>query len=691
MAGKRQHYIPRFLQRGFLADRDTGGAERTYLHRRNAQPTLVGIRDVGVGEYFYSKLNADGTKNLDDLITAIESDVLDDLCVIKNADAGDSIDSGFAVRLIAHLTVRTAHVRDTFQRAASQITKEISALFSDSHRVREYLRVDASGSNTIAAMITEELLRSQNFAASEVPPAFLERIVAYYVREHFDVIFRDHSSHAIQGLTEIQKDLDSIIRDSHNSALGRAMPDMSGWEKGLSDMSWRTHAVAGAILPDCVVLAREPGQILTPFLFCNKDQLDLVVLPIAHDLLLVGSSSTQSSIDISSVNAASAACSDRFFISHCAQESGELSARIGERTNQAIEESMEKALADFRLAGARCPVGEQSASYRVDNSAPFTFSITCIGFADDSSAARLGEVVQVVVHELARSLPLSKLGGLTFAQDYAAALIGLDCGDLAIDQSHSKPRDYGQAVAKCVKVMRAGECKEHIVVDAVIAEHLLSEDSKLRASAAQVLVSMLAGVAHSARWEERLGCATSVPVDEVLRVVHPAVATAPSQYFCARESAFVDPTAGDRYAVLVLDSLKAAFDAILSARLAYRKSNDLEELLRVALERTSFVVGHAAEWLGHRDGLSTETNFPGSGLSGDLSGYGLHHWLELLGRDLRDLYDVEGQFTAENIYALARHAERLLWMCQVCPWLTDEGRVYISVPMGDDARLLGSQ
>lgn len=61
MAGRRQHYIPRFLQRGFLAERDTV-AERTYLHRRDAQPTLVGIRDVGVGEDFYSKFTGDGRR-----------------------------------------------------------------------------------------------------------------------------------------------------------------------------------------------------------------------------------------------------------------------------------------------------------------------------------------------------------------------------------------------------------------------------------------------------------------------------------------------------------------------------------------------------------------------------------------------------------------------------------------------------
>ncbi|HEX6010301.1 MAG TPA: hypothetical protein VFY87_00565 [Geminicoccaceae bacterium] len=47
MAGKRQHYVPRLLQRGFLDD-PSDEVERTWLHRRGADARLVGIRDVGV-------------------------------------------------------------------------------------------------------------------------------------------------------------------------------------------------------------------------------------------------------------------------------------------------------------------------------------------------------------------------------------------------------------------------------------------------------------------------------------------------------------------------------------------------------------------------------------------------------------------------------------------------------------------
>lgn len=690
MGGKRQHYIPRFLQRGFLDGQDVG-AERTWLHTRGTEPRLVGIRDVGVGEEFYSKLSADGSKTLDELITELESGPIEDLSTIKRIPVGDLIDPAIAVRLVAHFTVRTAHLRTSFEQVGVLLFDEATALFSDPVRLREYLGLDNSGTDAISAQICEELLRSVPFATSNVPSAFVERLVAYLVRERFDEFYRTIGPTAIQAFTDLRQKLSWIIRGSHNNALVRAMPDLGGWAKGLPNFTWRTHTVDGAVLPDCVVLAREPDRGFTPYLLSDKNKLDLVVLPVAHDLLLVGSPSSSYEIDISSINIASASCSDRFFISYRSERGNGLSSLIGERCSQVISESLGEALSSLRNSEARNPPEQQTATYVIDVESPTTFSVTCIGFADEETASELGKVLQTIVFELARSLPLSKLDGMTFSRDYTAAVAGIDRGDPVLEPCLIQERNYGRAVAKCLTVVRESERKEHIVFDAVIADQLLSGEPALRSSAAHIIVSMLAQVAHTEIWEERLAGAKLESVDEVHRLLHGVIATVPGNYYCAKESAFVDPGAGERYATLVLDSLKDARDAIRAARLAYRQSNDLDELLRIALSRSSFVLGHTAEWLGHRDGLPTRDTFPGAVLASDLTSSELHLWLELFGRDLRNLYDIEGQFTPESVFALARHAERLLWTFQICPWLTETGHVYVSVPMGDDTDILSSQ
>jgi hypothetical protein len=134
----------------------------------------------------------------------------------------------------------------------------------------------------------------------------------------------------------------------------------------------------------------------------------------------------------------------------------------------------------------------------------------------------------------------------------------------------------------------------------------------------------------------------------------------------------------------MLDSLISARRTIEEARLRYRNNEDLDSLLRAALPPISFVLGHAAEWLGHRDGIPEQDDFPGASLTAELRVFELHNWLELFERDLRALYSADDHFTSARILALSQHAERLLWTVQIFPWPMEDGSLYVSVPWGAD-------
>jgi hypothetical protein len=110
--------------------------------------------------------------------------------------------------------------------------------------------------------------------------------------------------------------------------------------------------------------------------------------------------------------------------------------------------------------------------------------------------------------------------------------------------------------------------------------------------------------------------------------------------------------------------------------------------LEVALPKIAFVLEHAAQWLGHRDGLPSQDEFPGMSLVEDLKVFDLYDWLELFGRDLQLLYATDDRFSVESIFALGRHAERLLWTVQICPWPTPDGGTYVTIPMGNDEQAL---
>ena len=105
MSGRRQHFLPKFLQRGFTT---TPGSERTWLYWQSEEPREVGIRDVGIETDFYSEA---GNATVDDAITDIESNEFSAIVGrARESGAGSFYDPGLP-RLLAHLEVRSRNLR----------------------------------------------------------------------------------------------------------------------------------------------------------------------------------------------------------------------------------------------------------------------------------------------------------------------------------------------------------------------------------------------------------------------------------------------------------------------------------------------------------------------------------------------------------------------------------------------------
>ena len=106
MGGKRQHFIPRFLQRGF-ASRKARDVTYTWVFRRDSSPFETNIVNVGVQSQFYTE---EGNNELDDLITAAEGSFS---ILIHNLRNGviSSLSDPKLPELIVHFETRTRHIR----------------------------------------------------------------------------------------------------------------------------------------------------------------------------------------------------------------------------------------------------------------------------------------------------------------------------------------------------------------------------------------------------------------------------------------------------------------------------------------------------------------------------------------------------------------------------------------------------
>ena len=661
MAGKRQHYIPQLLQRGFLAE-PFKEAERTWLHRRGTKARLVGIRDIGVEDWFYSRKATDGLPTLDDAITDYERDLSKSVRVLREAPFGSPSDTHLAAETVVHLVMRTAHLRGVMSAGMTSVVREIEALFTDPARLGGMMGLTGPA---LAGAVTDAIRSTAaDLVPGGIPSAFSERLLTAMLRELGDQLVEQAVAMLAPLFPNLFDGLARKVRDAHNSVIAKPLED-HGWVKALTDFDWKIEAAVGLILPDAVALARERDGVLRPLLFTTAAEAKIVVMPVASDRMLVGRRGS-ASIDLSRFNEEAAAASKNFFIAARPFDREDLSTRIGsggaEELSASIAEVVREAEQTRSLSVADIPAAlpqmlvELNLSYRV----------TLTDHGDAVLAKELGDVVQAVVAALARDLPLQDFDGITIAADYNAAFVNLDRGDANLPPVASGALGYGVGVAKSVKVIRDGRRKEHLVVAAGLAKTWIEPECDARAEGLHILIKMLAGIAHTTRYADAL--ATSFKVDPMARELHLAAATTLSSYWSARQAAFVAPDYGEIHADLVLESLDYAEREIAIERGRMEEQSDIGRAFVRGLECTSAVLSHAADWLGHRDGLAGGQSFAGSDLPGRLKARGLDRWIELFGRDLAACYGPEGTLEFSVLTTLNRHVERLFWSLGIYCW-----------------------
>lgn len=688
MAGKRQHYVPRFLQRGFL-DNSTLEAERTWLHRRGAPARLVGIRDVGVGEYFYSKLGTGGARTLDDLITDLEGPLDQEIKALRTMPIDQTVDAAVAARLTAHLAMRTAHMRSVFAQGAGDIVEAMAGLFGDAEALRGQLGVDAPKMDARLEKAMDEALSGLPFEALGVPAPLMRRFGAYLLRENFATFYDEHGPTITAVMGSLLTEIPERIREAHNRALQD--PGANQRETDMAAFVWRLQAAQEAILPDCVALVEETGGEFAPLLLGQRDEVERVILPITHDRLLIGERTPGGTLDVDAFKLACAASSESFFVARIALDDAGLAEQIGQRSGEIIRKQIGEALAEFRSPRAAALVegGGGEARVATQTVGSFSYTMSIHGDLEDAAVTQINEILKDIVGEMARSLPLDSLDGVTFTFDYPATLAQLDRGDPNLPPVVSEPRGYGIAVSRVVGVVRDGVAKRHIVVNAGIGLQMLSDDQGEREEAFHVLAAQLADLAHDAAYISPMEGQRGTPADSVVFGLYQTASSAPSRYFSARESAFVDPSYGEDYAMLVRDSWAVMKSAVEPARAAFFADRDFDALFAAVLPPLRNVIGHVAEWLGHRDGLPEQDDFPGASLLADFKALELSPWLDLFGRDLRELHDVDGHFTPDNIFALGRQVERLLWTIGILLWPNDEDVPQVLV-LPDEVPALGA-
>jgi hypothetical protein len=649
------------LQRGFLAVESTD-ADRAWLHRPGVPAKLVGVRDIGVEDWFYSERSLDGKRTLDDAITEYERDLSSSIRELRLSAPGTRICARHAAVTVAHLVLRTAHLRKLVATAMTRCEEDTKARYTDPKELGAMMGLHTQRLTDPVILAIRDI--AAKLALDGIPSAFSERLMAFLTREFGEMLVARTVGTISPIIEEMFFDLAEAIRDAHNEMLiPRGVEN--GWIASLIRFEWKIEGAADLILPDAVALACPPGGQLAPLFFTSAEEADLVAMPVASDRILVGRRSG-AKLDVRRFNEDGAAASESFFIASRPLDGEALNDRIGTGACDALDARVVEILRECKDAPVPTNNGTSPVRPELRRVQDLNYTVRLFDFGDAVLVSEIAEIVQAVVGTVSRYMPLQNFDGLTIAVDHARAVAMLAPDEALTPAPENVSRGYGIVVGRPIGVARSGIRKEHLVISVKLAEMWMSPDPAVRALGIHGLVKMLGGIAFATRYPK--ACQETFDADSVARELHVAIGSCASTYWTARQAAFVAPDKGADYADLVTRNLDFAEQEVARERRRMERSGDIRPTMIRALDCVGTVLHHAADWLGHRHGLAEGREFAGSDLPARLKVRGLDHWIELFGRDLAACYGPEGTLELGTIITLSGHVERLFWSLGIYCW-----------------------
>lgn len=650
MAGRKQHFIPQALQRGFGVVK--GKATQVYVFKKGQQPYRSSTEGVAAQRDFYSEPSNE--QSLDDKITTYEGTILAPaIAALRETPAGP-IDSHIAAAVVVHLSIRSAFVRGSFSTAATEMLDHFANAMHSDQTARALLEVDSlKAESTLIKLIEGEIL-SQFGAIPESGRKALAKLTHFRLREKFPQMFPDLAVMALKQLGMLLETIPEVTVSGHSKALERGLAPAPRVER-LKGMSWQiivaeppTHFV----LPDCLAVGSRgvDFQDVEPYSLQNDDELAGVVMPICSRKVLVGCFGNPE-LDIASLNRFFAQCSLDFFISSQDDaQTAEAAQLIGSKVSKYVDSLVEEqtfAAPDRSSSDSELPEMDGLAQEPVK--VPIKF---------EPSSRKSGKA-QAALRKL-MSTPELQVGLRTVEE-----IVVADNIVRSLRQRGVMLNDYA------AQVVRLGSCHTIETPDGVSSQLFVPTEAvnlvvngHPLARAAAALIRHQAGratyyatvVANIPR--ETLQRQRSLLETVGLRITHFFC----SHYFGGRLSG-IERISDDEFAVadgLYSQTLASCLQGITNARLHFIEHRNVDAALSQALWHVEQMLCATANACATTGG--EVSRWKASKSIEVLQAVSLGDWLELFALDLERFFDSRESLAGDNdLVLLSSHIERVLW------------------------------
>ena len=350
MAGKRQHTLPRFLQKGFASNiiAKPNGRETvfTWVYRKGLEPFETKTENVGLEKHFYGK---EGELSVDDEITDLEPTFAAVIRESRDKPDGYQISDPNIADFVGHLSIRTKHLRDSFIDMAEILTDTLFTFLADYQNFRWWtLEYHKRHPEVMRNLLDEQFkkmglprfqrLRALEYATSRFRLEFLSTVLDRDQSEY-------ESTFMALGPMLLEK-IPSITKDSHIKALAKSLIPEPRAEDYRSLNWYVCRSPELLILGDVGCLFEVTGTKQYITLAGKDDELKAVYLPISSDRFVVGTASpTAPRIDFNRINQVFAEHSRDFFICReCSQQGRELQKLLGTKAQILSDDEIKEIL-----------------------------------------------------------------------------------------------------------------------------------------------------------------------------------------------------------------------------------------------------------------------------------------------------------------------------------------------------------
>lgn len=328
MAGKRQHFVPQFLQRGF-ASHLVGDEAFIWVHRKGAQPFNTNVKNAGVEGFFYS---VGQDTELDEAITDFEGEFNSLISDLRSGAAPVTVDAMRIAQLLAHLEMRTRHLRQSFLETGTHLLDELMKFASDEEAFGRYFRRAIQRDPSLMQDAMEKEMRKYG-----VPLQYLPQVIEMsgpLLEQMLPKTLSQMSAFAKQFRSSLPGMLKDASKSGHVKALLGTLAPESKVNRfvGLQFQVLESEGPSLA-LGDSVVLFQVAGERTFKPFFESKDELVAVYLPLSPKLVLVGSNASFE-LDSARLRREIARCSlEHFVASEAPPQHSDLLPLIGENAH----------------------------------------------------------------------------------------------------------------------------------------------------------------------------------------------------------------------------------------------------------------------------------------------------------------------------------------------------------------------